>query len=80
MAEVSVVVVTYDALPWVEHCLESVRDVPTIVVDNGSSDGTVAFVRERFPEVERDRVREPAASPRGGTPGSGRRRAATCSC
>ena len=52
MAEVSVVVVTYDALPWIEQCLESVRDVPTIVVDNGSSDGTVAFVRERFPEVE----------------------------
>ena len=51
MAEVSVVVVTYDALPWVEQCLESVRDVPTIMVDNGSSDGTVAFVRERFPEV-----------------------------
>ena len=25
--------------------------VPTVVVDNGSSDGTVAFVRERFPEV-----------------------------
>ncbi len=51
MAEVSVVVVTYDALPWVEQCLESVRDVPTVVVDNGSRDGTVAFVRERFPEV-----------------------------
>jgi glycosyltransferase involved in cell wall biosynthesis len=45
MAEVSVVVVTYDALPWVESCLESVHDVPTVVVDNGSRDGTVAFVR-----------------------------------
>ena len=52
MADVSVVVVTYDALPWVEQCLESVRDVPTVVVDNGSSDGTVAFVRERFPGVK----------------------------
>jgi hypothetical protein len=28
-----------------------VRGVPTVVVDNGSSDGTVAFVRERFPDV-----------------------------
>ena len=37
MAEVSVVVVTYDALPWVEQCLESVRGTRTIVVDNGSS-------------------------------------------
>jgi N-acetylglucosaminyl-diphospho-decaprenol L-rhamnosyltransferase len=49
--DVAVVVVTYDALPWIEHCLESVRGVPTVVVDNGSSDGTVDFVRDRFPEV-----------------------------
>ncbi len=49
--DIAAVVVTYDALPWIEQCLESVRGVPTVVVDNGSSDGTVAFVRERFPEV-----------------------------
>jgi len=53
MAErVACVVVTHDAMPWVEHCLESVGDIPTAVVDNGSTDGTVAFVRERFPGVE----------------------------
>ena len=51
MAEVAAVVVTYDALPWIEPCLESVRGVETVVVDHGSSDGTVDFVRERFPEV-----------------------------
>jgi N-acetylglucosaminyl-diphospho-decaprenol L-rhamnosyltransferase len=51
MADVAVVVVTYDALPWIEQCLESVVGVPTVVIDNGSSDGTPAFVRERFPEV-----------------------------
>ena len=49
--DVAVVVVTYNALPWIERCLESVRGVETVVVDNGSADGTVAFVRERFPEV-----------------------------
>jgi N-acetylglucosaminyl-diphospho-decaprenol L-rhamnosyltransferase len=48
---VSVVVVAYDALPWIERCLESVRGHDTVVVDNGSTDGTVAFVRERFPDV-----------------------------
>jgi N-acetylglucosaminyl-diphospho-decaprenol L-rhamnosyltransferase len=48
---VAAVVVTYDALPWIERCLESLRGVETVVVDNGSSDGTVAFVRERFPAV-----------------------------
>ena len=43
---------TYNALPWLEQCLDSVRGVETIVVDNGSSDGTVAFARERFPEAQ----------------------------
>src|SRR5580765_1428923 len=51
MAEVSVVVVTYNALPWVERALESVRGHETIVVDHGSTDGTLELVRERFPEV-----------------------------
>src|SRR3954447_12574592 len=51
MADVSVVVVTYNGSPWVEQCLESVRGRETIVVDNGSTDGTVALVRERFPDA-----------------------------
>ena len=46
---VAAVVVTYDALPWIENCLDSLAGVETVVVDNGSSDGTVAFVRERYP-------------------------------
>jgi GT2 family glycosyltransferase len=48
---VAAVVVTYDALPWIEQCLDSLAGVETVVVDNGSSDGTVAFVRERYPDV-----------------------------
>ena len=51
MADVSVVVVTWNALPYVGQCLESVRGEDVVVVDNGSKDGTVALVRERFPEV-----------------------------
>ena len=51
MRDASAVVVTYNALPWIERCLESVRGEETVVVDNGSTDGTVAVVRERFPEV-----------------------------
>jgi len=51
-AGVAAVVVTYDALPWIEPCLDSLRGVETVVVDNGSRDGTVDFVRERFPRVK----------------------------
>ena len=49
--DASAVVVTYDAMPWIEQCLASVEGVETIVVDNGSTDGTIGFVRERFPDV-----------------------------
>lgn len=48
---VSAIVVTFNAMAWIEPCLESVRDCELIVVDNGSSDGTQALVRERFPEA-----------------------------
>jgi GT2 family glycosyltransferase len=49
--DVSVVVVAYNSLPWLERSLESVRGYETIVVDNGSSDGGPAMVRRRFPDV-----------------------------
>jgi N-acetylglucosaminyl-diphospho-decaprenol L-rhamnosyltransferase len=48
---VAAVVVTYDAMPWIENCLDSLQGIQTIVVDNGSRDDTVAFVRERYPDV-----------------------------
>jgi N-acetylglucosaminyl-diphospho-decaprenol L-rhamnosyltransferase len=51
MAEVSAVVVTLDALPWLERSLDSVRGNETIVVDHGSTDGTLELVRERFPDA-----------------------------
>jgi N-acetylglucosaminyl-diphospho-decaprenol L-rhamnosyltransferase len=70
--DVTVVVVTWNALPWVEQCLESVAGEDVIVVDNGSTDGTVAFVRERFPAV---RVIEQDNRGMGGGNNSGMREA-----
>jgi N-acetylglucosaminyl-diphospho-decaprenol L-rhamnosyltransferase len=51
MADVSAIVVTYEAFPWIERCLASVRGYETVVVDHGSTDGTVELVCERFPEA-----------------------------
>lgn len=56
MVKVLAIVVTYNAMKWVDKCLGSLLcgtlrpDV--LVVDNGSTDGTREYVRERFPEVE----------------------------
>src|SRR4029079_17328097 len=51
VAELSAVTVTYNGLPWIEQCLESLRGVETVLIDHGSTDGTLELVRERFPEV-----------------------------
>jgi N-acetylglucosaminyl-diphospho-decaprenol L-rhamnosyltransferase len=51
MGDVSVVVVTYNSMPELERCLDSVAGYETVVVDHGSTDGSVELVRERFPDV-----------------------------
>ena len=48
---VSVVVVAYNGLPWIERCLESIAGHEVVVVDHGSTDGTLELVRERFPRA-----------------------------
>jgi N-acetylglucosaminyl-diphospho-decaprenol L-rhamnosyltransferase len=51
MPELAAVVVTYNGLPHVERTLESLAGYETVVVDHGSTDGTLDLVRERFPAV-----------------------------
>ena len=48
---VTAVAVTYNGMPWIEKCLESLRDYPTIVVDHGSNHRDAQLVRQRFPQV-----------------------------
>ena len=54
---VSVVIVTYNSRSDIDRCLESLRQhggsapLEIVVVDNHSTDGTAAAVRERWPSV-----------------------------
>jgi GT2 family glycosyltransferase len=60
-AEVSIVVVAYNTRTYLEHALRAVGGRhEVIVVDTGSTDGSQAMVRERFPRV---RVLELDANP-----------------
>ena len=52
---VRVVVLNWNGLRWLDGCLSALRRqegcaFEVVVVDNASTDGSVAFIRERFPE------------------------------
>jgi GT2 family glycosyltransferase len=55
--KLSVVIVNYNVMHFLEQCLNSVRkavkniESEVFVVDNNSVDGSVKMVREKFPEV-----------------------------
>jgi GT2 family glycosyltransferase len=51
--DVSAIVVTHNAVGWIERCLQSLHGTgaEVIVVDNASTDGTPELVREKFPDV-----------------------------
>ncbi len=50
-----VIIVTYKGQRWYHRCFGSLREstipVQTIVIDNASSDGTVEFIKENYPEI-----------------------------
>jgi GT2 family glycosyltransferase len=55
-ARVFVVIVTYNGAKWVEPCFSSLRKstipLETIVIDNGSTDDTLARIEAGYPEVQ----------------------------
>jgi GT2 family glycosyltransferase len=56
MCKVSIIIVNWNGLEHLATCLDSLaaqtfRDFEVILVDNGSADGSVAFLRERYPWV-----------------------------
>jgi len=55
--KLTVSLVTYNAERYLPYCLESLenqtfKDFSLIVIDNGSSDGTVNFFKEKYPQVK----------------------------
>lgn len=55
--KLSVVIVSYNVKYYLEQCLRSVErassgiECETIVVDNASSDNSLAYIKERFPDI-----------------------------
>lgn len=54
---ISVIIVNWNGLTWIEKCLGSLlaqtyQQYEIIIVDNGSSDGSVDFINTRYPTVK----------------------------
>jgi GT2 family glycosyltransferase len=49
------IIVTYNGMQWYDRCFSSLQKsiipVLMIVVDNASSDGTTAYIRQNYPEI-----------------------------
>ena len=49
------IIVTYNAMKWVDRCLTSLREssipVSPIIIDNCSKDNTIPYIRENYPEA-----------------------------
>jgi len=52
---INVIVVTYNGIQWIDRCLGSLQNQPLIsdiiVIDNGSTDGTIERIKENFSET-----------------------------
>ena len=56
MPEISIIVLTFNSIKFIKSCLDSVlaqdyKCLEVIVIDNGSIDGTVTFIKEEYPQL-----------------------------
>lgn len=49
------IIVTFNGIQWCDRCFGSLRNskipIDTVIIDNGSNDGTVDFIKENYPEI-----------------------------
>lgn len=54
--KIAIIIVTYNAMKWADQCFRSIRNssvpVQVYVIDNGSTDGTQKFIKEKLPEID----------------------------
>ena len=51
--KVYIVIVTYNGMAWLAKCLASIpEDYTIVVVDNNSSDNSVQFIEQNYPQVQ----------------------------
>ena len=70
MKKISLVILTYNSFRFIAECLKSIRaqgeeNCEIIVVDNGSKDATLSFIKEKYPEITLVDNRENAGAARG---------------
>lgn len=56
MAKITVIILTYNSIKFIPSCLDSVvaqeyEDFEIIIIDNGSKDGTVSLIKEKYPQA-----------------------------
>jgi GT2 family glycosyltransferase len=55
MKKIFTIIVTYNGMKWYRKCFDSLRNssipLQIIVIDNASTDNTVAFIKESYPEI-----------------------------
>ena len=54
MTKVFTIVVTYNAMPWIDKCLQSIlkstQQSDIIIIDNNSKDNTLTYIATHFPQ------------------------------
>lgn len=53
---ISIIILTFNSMEYIKSCLDSVfsqdfSDFEVILVNNGSEDGTLSFIKENYPQV-----------------------------